>query len=298
MKRDYYEILGVSKNATEAEMKSAYRKLARLHHPDVDKTPGAEQRFKEVSEAYQVLSDPQKRKAYDSFGHSAFENGGRGNPFAGGGFNPFGGASTGNPFGGFSYNFSSGDFEDPFSLFESIFGGNLGEMFRSRPTFRMNLTFDEAIRGATKEIEIEIPGTRNKPAKREKMTIKVPAGVEDGTKMRFAEIDIIFRVQSSLEFTREGSDIYTEISLTIPQIVLGDVVNVKTIDGLVKVKIPEGTNPGSLVRIRDKGVPSLRGGRGDHFVKIRLEVPKKLSHKEKELYEQLREMQQQKKGWF
>ena len=159
-KGDFYEILGVSKNATEAELKSAYRRLARKHHPDVDKSPGASEKFKEIGEAYQVLSDPNKRRTYDQFGSAAFEPGARGGPAGAGnpygeGFNPFGQ-------GGFSYSWSSngnqsGDFIDPFDLFEQFFGmGGFGTAsgFRRRPTYQLDLSFDEAINGTQKEIEI------------------------------------------------------------------------------------------------------------------------------------------------
>ena len=147
-KKDYYEILGLSRNASETDVKSAYRRLARQHHPDVDKTTGAEERFKEISEAYQVLSNPQKRKTYDQFGSAAFEPGNGFGARSSTGFNPFGQ-------NGFSYSWSSngaqgfGGFEDPFDLFSQIFGGGFsdafGQGFRRRQTYQLHLT--RAIRG-------------------------------------------------------------------------------------------------------------------------------------------------------
>lgn len=303
-KKDFYEVLGVSKNATETEIKSAYRRLARQHHPDVDKSPGAAEKFKELSEAYQVLSDPNKRKTYDQFGSAAFE------PGAGGG-NPFGGTGGSNPFGGFSYSWSTGQnggqagpegFADPFDLFEQIFGmggfaSEFARGFRRRQTYQMDLNFDEAIHGVTKEVEVErVEGNHNQ-IKRERMTIKVPPGVDEGTRMRFGDVDIIFRVKPNHEFQREGADIYSEAKLSVPQAVLGDVLEVKTVQGKVNVKIPPGTQPGSLVRIKGQGAPTLRGGVGDHYVKVTVEIPKTVSGKEKELYQQLSDLKR-KKGWF
>ncbi|KKR86781.1 MAG: Chaperone protein DnaJ [Candidatus Curtissbacteria bacterium GW2011_GWA1_41_11] len=171
-KTDYYQVLGVSKNATDAEIKSAYRQKARKHHPDVNKAPDAEKKFKEINEAYQVLSDSQKKSAYDQFGHSAFEPGGG-----------FGGASSsaGGPFGGGfrTYSWSSGGgqqggdfggFADPFDIFEAFFGGQspFGRQQRL-PRYAINIDFMEAVLGVEKQIDIE--GKRQK--------IKIPAGVDD-----------------------------------------------------------------------------------------------------------------------
>lgn len=303
--KDYYQTLGVSKGATEAELKSAYRKLAREYHPDVNKTPEADKKFKEVSEAYQVLSDPQKRQTYDQYGSAAFEpgsnmgGGAQGNPFSGG--NPFGN-------GGFSYSWNSsggqGGMEDPFDLFNQIFGGGgfadmFSQGFRRRQTYQMDLTFDESIRGVTKEVEIERrEGNRGERVVRERLKIKVPHGVENNMKMRFGDIDIVFRVRAHPQFHREGSDIFTDVTFSIPQIVLGDIIEVKTIEGKVKLKVPAGAEPGSLIRIKDKGVLDIHGKKGDHFVRVRLEVPKHLSNEEKKLYEELKGIKGKKKGWF
>lgn len=303
-KRDYYEILGVNKGASEAEIKSAYRKLARQHHPDVDKSAGAAERFKEVSESYQVLSDSQKKKAYDQFGHAAFE--------PGGGF----GAGAGSPFGGFkTYSYSTrgggpnvefdfGGFADPFDLFEQIFGmggggpfGGAGSPFggyQRTPTYQMEVSFEESVRGATKEVQLQ-----DGQGKVKKMTLKVPAGVDNGTRIRFEGIDIVFRVQRSAEFHREGADIFSEVTLSIPQLVLGDVAEVKTVWGKVNLKVPAGTEPGALIRIKDQGMPNLRGGgKGDHYVRVKVEVPKKITSEEKELYEKLNNLKSKKKNWF
>ncbi len=305
-KRDYYEILGVSKSAPEAEIKSAYRKLARKHHPDIDKSAGADVRFKEVSEAYQVLSDPQKKQSYDQFGHAAFDRGagggyGGGNPF--GEANPFGGAwqqsswSTGGQ--GQRVEFDFGGFEDPFELFSQIFGGaGFGQGFRQRPTYQLDLTFEEAIKGVTKTVEVQTQTPQGRVEKK-RMSIKVPAGVDNGTKMRFGDLDIQFHVGRHRDFLREGADIFSEITVNIPQLVLGDVFEVATVSGKVKVKVPPGTQPGSLVRLKGKGVPRLGStGHGDHFVRVNLSVPQNPTKAEKQLYEELYKLGNKKKGWF
>ncbi len=298
-KRDYYEVLGINKGASDAEIKSAYRKLARKYHPDVDKTSGAAEKFKEVSEAYQVLSDANKKRSYDQFGHAAFNKGTPGGGASG--FDPFGGG------GGYSYSWSSSGnnqgFSDPFDLFEQIFGmGGFGEEFargfRRRQAYQLELGFEEAIHGVSKEIEVERVEGNNNNVVKQRMTIKIPAGVDEGTKMRFGDIDIVFRIRPSREFIREGTDIFSEISLTIPQAVLGDIVEVNTVWGKVKIKIPSGTQPGSLVRIKGKGVLNLRGKHGDHFVRTKVEIPKTLTHKEKELFEEIGKLRDKKKNWF
>lgn len=297
-KRDYYEILGVNKSASEDEIKSAYRKLARKHHPDIDKTAGATERFKELGEAYQVLSDPQKKQSYDQFGHAAFDRGagGGGNPFAGGG-NPFAGgwSTSGNP----NVQFDFGGFEDPFELFEQIFGGGgFGGFSRRKPTYQMNISFDEAIEGVTKEIEVEERNSQGRIV-RKRMKIKVPAGVDNGTKIRFGDMDIVFGVARNPEFLREGVDIFSEITVNIPQLVLGDIFEVNTVQGKVKVKVPPGTQPGSLVKLKGKGVTKIgSAGHGDHYVRVNLDVPQNPSKEEKQLYEELKNLSSKKKSWF
>ncbi|MDP2633006.1 MAG: DnaJ C-terminal domain-containing protein [Candidatus Curtissbacteria bacterium] len=277
-KKDYYEVLGVSKNAGADELKKAYRTQARKYHPDVNKEAGAEDRFKEINEAYQVLSDPQKKGAYDQYGHSAFE------PGAGG----FGGSGGAGPGGGFrTYTWANqgdadfGGFSDPFDIFEAFFGGQspFGRQARL-PRYAIKLDFMEAVHGVQKEIEIE--GKRQK--------IKIPAGVDDDSEIRFQNFIIVCQVSTHNKFKRRGMDIITEHEITFAQAALGTVANIETVDGNVQIRIPAGTQPGTQIRLRGKGVKRPSGhGQGDHYVIIRLEVPTKLNKHQKELLEELEE---------
>lgn len=176
--------------------------------------------------------------------------------------------------------------------------GGMGGFSRRRPTYQLDLSFNESVKGVTKQIEVSVQNQKGQVEKK-RLTIKVPAGVDNGTKMRFGEIDIIFHVARNPEFLREGADIFSEITVNIPQLVLGDTFEVTTVSGKVKVKVPPGTQPGALVRLKGKGVPRLGAtGHGDHFVRVNLEVPKNPSKKEKELYEELYKLKEKKKSWF
>ena len=275
-KVDYYQILGVSKNATADELKKAYRSMARKHHPDVDKTPGAEEKFKGINEAYQVLSDPQKKAAYDQYGHAAFEQGGPGTAGAGG---PFGGAGGYQTYSWSSGGQDAGGFADPFDIFEAFFGGQspFGRQARL-PRYAINLTFEEAVHGVEKEIEAE--GKRQK--------IKIPAGVDDGTEIKFSNFVLVCQVKQSNKFRRRGYDIITEKEISFSQAALGTVTEIETVEGNVKIRIPAGTQPGTQIRLRSKGIKHVSGhGQGDHYVIIRLKIPTKLSREQKHLLEQL-----------
>ena len=356
-KRDYYEVLGVEKGASEDEIKKAYRKLAKANHPDLH--PGdkeCEERFKEINEAYEVLSDPDKRAKYDQFGHAAFD------PSAGG---P-GGAGFGG-FGGFGDIFGGG-FGD---IFGDIFGGGFGggQTQRSGPRrgenlrVRLNITFEEAAFGCEKEINVGrveqcpdckgngcAPGTTpevcpdckgtgsvrttqrtpfgmaqstapcskcrgtgkiiHQPCptcrgmgnirKQHKISVSVPAGIDDGQTISLrgqgnsganggpqGDLLVTIIVRPHARFERDGSSVLLEQEISYAQAALGAEVEVPTLDGKVKLTIPEGTQPDAVFRMRGKGIPYLRGsGRGDQFVTIRIAVPKNLTSAQKELLRQ------------
>ena len=359
MNKDYYKTLGVKRDASQDEIKKAYRKLSKQHHPDLNKgDKDSEAKFKEINEAYQTLGNEKARSAYDQFGTS-----GGGGGFAGensGGFN-----GQGFNFNGSNFDFGGGDFSD---IFEQFFGG--GGRTRSRKPTRgadievaLHISFEEAVFGVEKEIKINhavecehchgsgaesntemktcpecggagqineqrrtilgvvqtrrtcsnCEGTGKIPEKKctkchgagiknhtENINIKIPSATEDGMVLRVrgkgdsvkggvpaGDLYLHISVQPSREFTREGFNIYTEIKIHVLQAILGDEIAVKTINGNKKIKIPNGTQPDQKFRLRGEGVPDPKGGAGDHYVTVHLEIPKKLTHKEKELYSEL-----------
>ncbi|MDI6812448.1 MAG: molecular chaperone DnaJ [Desulfitobacteriaceae bacterium] len=344
MKRDYYEVLGVGKTASETEIKQAYRKLARQHHPDVN--PGdkeAEAKFKEATEAYDVLSDGDKRARYDQFGHAGVD------PNQAGGFG-----------GGFDMGGGFGD------IFDMFFGGGGGGQRRNGPQrgsdlrYDMTLSFEEAAFGTEKEIEIPrmescsdcqgsgaaagthpttCPQCRGagqvKTAQRtpfgqfqtvrtcpqchgegkiisspcktcngqgkvrhvKTLKINIPVGSEDGLSLRLngdgeagtrggppGDLYIVLHVKPHKFFDREGNDVFCEVPITFVQAALGAEIDVPTLDGAVKMKIPEGTQTSTVFRLKGHGIPYRRGsGRGDQHVRVMVATPTKLTEKQKEL---------------
>ncbi|MCC3356665.1 molecular chaperone DnaJ [Bacillus sp. REN16] len=347
-KRDFYEVLGVSKNASKDEIKKAYRKLSKKYHPDINKEADAADKFKEITEAYEALSDDNKRAHYDQFGHTDPNQGFGGGSDFGGGFG----------------------FED---IFSSIFGGGTRRRDPNAPRqgadlqYTMTLQFEEAVFG--KETDIEIPreeecstchGSGAKPGtkpqecshcggsgqinveqntafgrivnrrvchhcsgtgkfikekcstcsgsgkvnKRKKIHVKIPAGIDDGQQLRVSgqgepgvnggppgDLYVVFHVRSHEFFERDGDDIFCEMPLTFSQAALGDEIEVPTLHGKVKLKIPAGTQTGTKFRLRGKGVPNVRGyGQGDQHIHVRVITPTKLTEKQKQLLREFTEI--------
>ena len=290
-KRDYYEVLGVSKNATEAELKSAYRKQALQWHPDKNKAKEAEAKFKEVNEAYEVLSNKEKRAAYDQFGHSAFKPGAG----FGGAQGPFAGQQQTYRQGPFTYTYTTyggepgpdigfdfGGFSDPFEIFAQFFGGAspFGSRASRKPRYGISLTFMEAAKGVEKTVNVE--GKKRK--------LKIPAGVDDGSVVNFGDFYVTVEVLPDKTFRREGLDIYAEKEITFVQAALGTIVEVPTLEGEISLRVRPGTQPGTMVRLRGKGIKSPRGGAvGDEYVRLQVMVPSRLSRKQKEILQEFEE---------
>lgn len=279
--RDYYDILGVSKSASSAEIKSAYRKLALKWHPDRNKESNAHEKFKEINEAYEVLSNPEKRAKFDQFGHAAFGGGT--------GFNPQGG---GNPFGSYyttggNINFEdlfggSGGFSDPFDIFSSFFGGGFGGRQRQpqKTHYSLKIDFDEAVHGAEKTIVHQ----------GKEYTIKIPAGADEGTQIRYSDFDISFDVRPSKIFKREGDNIIVNHEIPFTLAILGGDTTVPTLDGDLKIKVRPGTEPETVIRLTGKGVKHLRSNqRGDLYIRFVITFPSHLSGQQKDLLKKFEE---------
>ncbi len=281
-KRDYYEVLGVQKGASDDEIKKAFRKLAIKYHPD--KNPGdkaAEEKFKEVNEAYSVLSDKTKRSRYDQFGHAGVGGDGGGNPFGGG----FGGDGQ-----AFNFNFGGGGFED---IINAMFGGGGFRATRRGRDYRTSITvdFEEAIFGVTKTISVE----------GDQIKLKIPAGIYDGQSIRLAgkggeapssdgqrgDLYVEVRVRAHKHLTREGELILSDVTIQMTEAVLGTEIDVETVDGKITMKIPAGTQPGTSFKLSGHGAPRLGSDqRGPHIVTVNVEIPRNLNKKQKELIEE------------
>lgn len=313
--RDYYDILGVPRDAGDDQIKRAYRKLAKQYHPDQNKgNKSAEAKFKEVQEAYDILSDKDKRARFDQFGKAGVDP--HFSPHAGGG--PFGyssgGYSGGSPFsGGQSVEFNVEDLSDFFgggggsrgggpSIFEQFFrnrGGPPPEAEEPRHTasrdteHTIQLTFDQAIHGTTLDLEISVAR-----GKRERVNVKVPAGIRDGQRIRLAgkgahasgrkpagDLYIVCRVGEHPYFRRENDDIYLDVPVTFGEAGLGAKIDLPTLDGIRTVTIPPGTTTGARLRLAGLGVTRKDGSRGDHYAILKIVAPPKLTDEQRQLLE-------------
>jgi DnaJ-class molecular chaperone len=288
-KRDFYEVLGISKDSSESEIKSAYRKQALAWHPDRNKSPEAEAKFKEINEAYEILSNKDKRSAYDQYGHNAFD------PASGfgGGAGPFSGRNQTAGQGPFSYSYTTyggddsnmgfdfGGFSDPFEIFAQFFGGGFNQSrAQGKPRYGISISFMEAAKGCEKEVSIE----------GKKKTIKIPAGVDDGSTINFSDFYLSISVRSDADFKREGLDVYTEKEISFSQAALGCIIEVKTIDDKVNLKVRPGTQPNTMVRLKGQGIKDPHGrGRGDQYIRLKVIVPEKLSRRQREILEEFEE---------
>ena len=284
--KDYYEIIGVPRDAKEEDIKKAYRKLARQFHPDLHPNDkGMEARFKEINEAYSVLSDPKKRSDYDLTGRVQFGHGGP-QQYPPGGFN----------FEDMGVGFGMGGFED---IFSEVFGGRGRRVAARRGSdieYSLPLDFIRAAQGT----EVKVKVARRSGAT-ETITVKVPPGVQDGSRVRVAakgdegydggppgDLYITTAVRPHPYFTRKGNDVYVDVPVTIKEAVMGAEIKVLTIDGFTTIKVPPGTRSSQKLRIKGKGVCSPHGmARGDEYVIINITVPRDFSPGGRELIEEL-----------
>ena len=327
MNKDLYGILGVDRTADDKILKSAYRKLAKKYHPDAN--PGdkeAEQKFKDVGEAYAILSDPEKRKLYDTYGYAAFDGSGAGQ--AGGAGGPGGYQYYSNGNGYQSFHFSGQDAEDLFrSMFGDMFGGSGrsgfgGSRFTGGSGFgggmwndgfggsafngggargarkqsldmtsSLTVSFRDAALGATKRIQLQDPGATGKNAGITTLEIKIPAGIEEGKKIRLrgrgmagadgkkGDLLIEIHIDPDSEYTRDGLDLYTRAQIPYATAVLGGEAMLPTLYGSVKCKIPAGMQSGGKIRLREKGIHTEGRSpkKGDEYVEIRIAVPRNIS---------------------
>ena len=301
-RRDFYALLDVPRTATQDEIQRAYRKLARQHHPDVNKDPAAEDRFKEISEAYDVLSDPQTRRRYDAFGPDfrqvpegvdpeAFQRGragaGTGQARGAGGAGGFG-TGLGGDLGGI-------DIED---LLGGMFGGRAGRGFGPIPgadqEAEVELTVEEAFQGGHRSVTLEGPDGRRT------LDVRIPAGVTNGQRIRLAgqggrgsegapngDLYFVARIAPHPRYRVDGRDLYVDLPLAPWEAALGTSVAVETPGGQMKVKVPPGTSSGKRLRLRERGLPHPRGRHGHLYAEVKIIVPAKLTNEERRLFEQL-----------
>jgi curved DNA-binding protein len=286
--KDYYKILGVERKASEDEIRKAYRKLAKQYHPDYNPdNKQAEERFKEINEAYEVLSDAKKRSTYDRLGSDYSQWQRRGNP---GDFNwgQYGGAP-----GGTRVNVNMDDLNDMFGggggfsdFFQTIFGGMGGARPQSQGYQQeLEITLEEAYKGTTRRIQTD----------GKEKTVRIPVGVRTGSKVRVAgagpnglDLYLIVSVLDDKKFERHVNDLHTTANVSVFSVMLGGEAEVETMEGKVKLNIPAGTQPEQIFRLAGRGMPHLKNPKekGDLYVKLKIQIPKYLSAKQRELLEE------------
>ena len=293
--RDYYETLGVSRDASDEEIRRAYRKLAREYHPDVNKQQGAEDRFKEISEAYEVLRDPDKRQRYDRLGA---------NWRAGDDVSGAEGFAAGGPAGFGDIRFDFGDGGDFSDFFESLFGGRGGatrtdagggfQGFATRGGDQeavLELSLEDAAAGGRRQLSLADGRTYD---------VNIPVGVRDGQRIRLAgeggegigggpsgDLFLRVRIKPHPRFRLDGRDLHVDVPVAPWEAALGATVEVPTLDGSAKVRVPPGSSSGRRLRLRGHGFPGPRGGHGDLYATVKIVVPGQLGDRERELFEQL-----------
>jgi DnaJ-class molecular chaperone len=284
MKPDFYETLGIKKGASAADIKSAYRKKAMEFHPDRNKSADAEEKFKEINGAYEVLSNPQKKSAYDQFGHAAFD------PSSAGGFGGHTHSQQNGPYnftwqssqGGGQDDFDFGGFSNPFDIFEQFFGSGSGNFSNQRsrqvPTYKIQISFIEAALGCKKEVTLD--GSHRK--------VTIPAGVDDGQRIKFGDFILYVDVLPDKIFTREGNNLFVNQDISLVQAILGDELSVPTLENPLKIRIKSGTQPGTLIRLRGHGITDVQGfSKGDLYIRLNLFIPTKITNRQKELIKEL-----------
>ncbi|MFF9373162.1 DnaJ C-terminal domain-containing protein [Streptomyces griseoluteus] len=298
MARDFYEVLGVPRNADRDEIQRAYRKLARKYHPDVNKDPTAEERFKEVNEAFSVLSDPDQRARYDRFGEDFrkvpedWEERVGAGAGAGGGFRW---STGGGPRAQYTTSGFGSEGVDVDDLFSSFFGGGRTRVPGADQEAELPLTVEEAYRGGRRTV------TLTGPSGQRRYEVDVPPGVTDGQRIRLAgeggrgsgdgpagDLYLRVRIQPHPLFRLEGRDVYVQLPVTPWEAALGATVPVPTPSGATaKVTVPPGSSSGRRLRLRGEGMPAPRGANGDLYAELRIMVPPKLGDRERELFEEL-----------
>ncbi len=299
MSKDYYKTLGVEKTATADEIKKAFRKKAHKYHPD--KKTGDETKFKEVNEAFQVIGDETKRKQYDQFGSGFNQQGGPGG--AGNWEDMMRQAQRGGFGGGAHFNMDGVDLGDIFGEMFG-FGGNPNRPRKGADVqVDVEITLEEAISGLDKEIHFFVQGQNGREER--KFTIAIPAGIDNGQSIRASgkggpgtnggpqgDVYVLVRIKPDSRFVRQGADIFTELKISYPQAVMGDTVEIETIDGQKKMVVPNGTLSHQQIRLKGYGMPKLHGrGKGDQYVRVIIDVPKKVNKKLKKLLEEMEELQ-------